>query len=279
MPTPAKNTGAELVPFSEYAIAKRDTSELLDTIRENVGGGAITPFDLDRVKIPTGGGKLWSIPSIDGEPEDTRQIDGVIVYHREPRAYWPTAFSGAGNPPDCSSQFGDFGVGNPGGDCAACAFSQWGSAPLREGQTESRAQACKQMKLTFVLRDDALLPLALFLPPTSLVPMRKYLLGLASRGQHYSSVLTRFTLDNATSDGGIDYSVVKLQRLDTLDDASAARVREYSMAIRNVLDVVEITEADVDETPTAAPTAAPVDPEVADAASKLGATVEEEEPF
>lgn len=284
---PAAKPGTDVVPFADYSLAKRDTSELMETIRENIGGGAITAFDLDRVKIPTGGGKLWSIPSIDGDPEDTRTIDGVIVYHREPRAFWKTAFasSGGGTPPDCSSQFGDFGVGeygvgsvaHPSGDCKTCPMAEWGSAPLRDGQDKSRGQWCKQMKLTFVLRDDALLPLALFLPPTSLVPMRKYLLGLASHGQHYSSVVTRFTLDGATSDGGIDYSVVKPTRLESLDDASAARVREYSAAIRDVLDTIEITEADVisEESPSA-PQSAPVDPEVQAAADALGGTVEGE---
>ncbi len=283
MPTPAKST--DIVPFTGYALAKYDTNDLMDTIRENVGGGAITPFDLERVKIPTGGGKLWSIPTLEEEPEDTRQIDGVIVYHREPRAYWPVTFakSGGGTPPSCSSQFGDVGLGefgpgstrNPSGQCASCPMSQWGTAVAEDG-SEGRGQACKQMKLTFVLRDDALLPLALFLPPTSLVPMRKYLLGLASRGQHYSSVITRFVLDNATSENGITYSLVKPTRLQVLDDTEAARVREYSQAIRNVLDTVEITEADVTDQP-AGPSSPvhDIDPDVAAAAEALGADVEE----
>lgn len=275
MPT---KPSTDIIPFQSYALAKHDTSELLDTIRENVGGGAITPFDLERVKIPTGGGIAWEIPTLEGDPEVMRNLDGVIVYHREPRAFWRKSFveSTGSEPPDCSSQFGDIGIGDPGGECASCQYAQWGSKPLLPGQTESRGQWCRQIKLTFLLREETLLPLALFLPPTSLVNIRKYLLGLASRGQHYSSVLTRFTLESVKGEGSIEYSVARPTRLAILDEAEAARVREYSQAIRSVLDTVTITEADVAEGPTDVPLP---DPEVADAAERLGATVEGEEPF
>lgn len=243
---------SDLVPFDGYAVAKQDPSALLSVLRENVGPGALSVFDLERVKVPTGGGALWSIPTLEGTPDDVRTLDGIIVYHREPRAYWKVPFdqSGGGTPPDCSSSHGETGIGEPGGACDVCPHAQWGSKPLGPGAKAgdvSRGQACKQMKLVALLRPDALLPLAIFLPPTSIVPMRKYLLGLASRAKHFSSVVTRLTLTKASSGAGIEYSQAAPSMLSTLSPDEEQRVRAYADAIRSTLDTITLTEEDVRE--------------------------------
>lgn len=234
----------ELVPFKDYAISKINTADLMEVLQENVGG-PISEFDLTRGKVPTGGMTAWVLPSLDGEDEIVNNIDGVIVYHRNPRSYWKVSLdeSGGGVPPDCSSVDGKIGVGDPGGECAVCPFAQWGS---KDGGS-SRGQACKQMKLVFLLRPDALLPMALFLPPTSIRPVQQYLMGLASEGQHYSSVVTRFALEKDKSQDGIEYAKVKLTRQGVLDDVQAAASREYSQSIRGSLDTITITEEDITE--------------------------------
>jgi hypothetical protein len=239
----ATKAGTELVPFSEYSVAKINATDLMEILQENVGG-QITEFDLQRAKVPTGGMTAWVLPSLDGEDEIVNNIDGILVYHREPRAYWKQSIDegGGNNPPDCSSTDGKVGVGDPGGDCATCPMAEWGS----KDHGESRGQACKQMKLVFLLRPDSLLPMALFLPPTSIRPVRQYLLGLASEGQHYSSAVTRLSLEKERSGDGIEYAKVKLTRLSTLGDAETRAVREYSAGIRGALDTVTITEADVE---------------------------------
>lgn len=242
----------ELVPFNEYSVAKINATDLMEILQENVGG-QITEFDLQRAKVPTGGMTAWVLPSLDGEDEIATNIDGILVYHREPRAYWEKSIDegGGNNPPDCSSadgKLGDgmYGVGStahPSGDCATCPMAEWGS----KDHGESRGQACKQMKLVFLLRPESLLPMALFLPPTSIRPVRQYLLGLASEGQHYSSAVTRLSLEKERSGDGIEYAKVKLTRLSTLGDEEVRSVREYSQGIRSALDTVTITEADVVE--------------------------------
>jgi hypothetical protein len=203
--------GTELVPFNEYSVAKVNATDLMEILQENVGG-AITEFDLQRAKVPTGGMTAWVLPSLDGEDEIVQHIDGVIVYHREPRAFWKQSIDegGGNNPPDCSSVDGKLGVGDPGGECSVCPMAEWGS----KDHGESRGQACKQMKLIFLLRPESLLPMALFLPPTSIRPVRQY-------------------------------AKVKLTRLSTLADDQLRNVREYSAGIRGTLDTVEVTEADV----------------------------------
>jgi hypothetical protein len=236
--------GTELVPFNEYSVAKVNATDLMEILQENVGG-AITEFDLPRATVPTGGMTAWVLPSLDGEDEIVSSLDGVIVFHNNPRAYWHQSIDegGGNNPPDCSSVDGKVGVGDPGGDCTVCPMAEWGS----KDHGQSRGQACKQMKLVFLLRPESLLPMALFLPPTSIKPVREYLLGLASEGKHYSSAVTRFSLEKERSADGIEYAKVKLTRLSTLDDAQERSVRDYSLGIRGALDTVTITEREAVE--------------------------------
>lgn len=244
-------TGSEMVPYKEYAIAKNpDVGELMEVLRENVGASALSVFDLDRVKVPSGGGQVWSLPTLEGTPLDVRHLDGVIVYHRDPRAYWKVPFSesGGGTPPDCTAERGVHGIGDPGVECATCAFAQFGSKPLPPGSkkgTVSRGQACKQMKLVALLRPDVLLPTIVFCPPTSIKPVRTYLMGLASRATHFSSVVTRLDLEKDANADGLEYSKVTPRLLATLDASAAATIRAYSDSIKAVLDTIVVESSDL----------------------------------
>ena len=246
-------SNTDLVPFESFAIATR-SEELAEVIRENIGdGGRMTPFDLDRVKVPTGGGKIWSIPTLDGE-DDQRELTGVIVAWRDARAFWETPFasSGGGTPPDCSSQdsiigFGMYGVGSelhPDGKCASCPMAQWGSKVNEKGE-ETRGQACKQMRVLFLLQPDALLPLALFAPPTSVAALRKYFMRLSTQGVPYYGVVTGLQLGEASSGDGITYSQVVPRMVNRLTDEDKLAVRSYANSLSSALDAVVLTAEDV----------------------------------
>lgn len=75
------------------------------------------------IKIPAGGGLAWTLP--DGEP--AKEIQCVILHRQPVRAFWREAFSGEGNPPDCTSIDNLIGQGDPGGECATCPLNEWGS--------------------------------------------------------------------------------------------------------------------------------------------------------
>lgn len=238
--------GTDLQPLEEYAIATRSDA-MAEVMKENVGQGGMTVFDLDRVKMPTGGGKLWSVPGLAGE-EDVRTIDGIIVAWSEPRAFWATSLDdgGGGNPPDCSSTDGVHGRGMYGvgsdahssGECDTCPMSEWGSKGELRGD-DARGQACKQMRLLFMLRRDDLLPLAMFLPPTSIGPVRKYFMRLASRGIPYYGVVTTLGLEQTKNSGNIEYSVVTAEMAGALGDEDRARVKAYAESIQGSLRKVE----------------------------------------
>lgn len=243
----SKDVGA-LVPVdeSEYAIVRAaDPQMLLAAVRENVGREGIGQFDLDRIKIPAGGGKAWEIPSLEGV-DVARKFEGIVVAWREPRAFWRVKFDdrqGPATPPDCASDDGELGVGDPGGKCALCPMAEWGSADTLWG-TGSRGQACKQMRLLFVLRPDDLIPVAMPMPPTSIPPLKQYFLRLAGQGIPYYAVVTSFELSDEQSGQGIGYSAVRPSMVARLAPDAIARVRAYKEAIQAQLDTIDVTAGD-----------------------------------
>ena len=228
-PTP-KNDETGLI-VQDFAILQRSAEELHEVIAANMGNAAIDQGVLDRVKVPTGGGTMWSIPTYDGEV-NTKELDGIIVAWKEPRAYWAQSFgsSGGGTPPDCSSEDSMTGVGNPGGSCDRCPMAQFGSAIGDDGKPRD-GQACKQVRLMAIIRKDDLVPLLLTAPPTSLQNLRRYFLRLSSRAIPFYGVLTRFTLANTKSKGGVAHSVIEVNAVETLGDAELAKMASYAQII------------------------------------------------
>ena len=240
----AESKEVTVVEPSEYRIVKTDPKQLSDIIRDNIGG-QITAFDLDRCKVPAGGGTMWEIPTLEGYSEE-KAIHGVIVYFSDPRAYWEQAFedSGGGTPPDCSSQNGFDGIGNPRGSCGVCPLAQFGSAPARDGK-ESRGQACKQMRFLFIARPHSIIPLLIVAPPTSLKELKQYFIRMAGEGINFSSVVTELTLIKDKNADGIQYSRIVPRMVKRLSAEEHARVKEYADALRGAFQTVEITPEDV----------------------------------
>lgn len=77
------------------------------------------------------GGKFYN--SLEGEDKAYDEIHAVFLDGKNSRAYYASAYdpksakAGTLNPPDCKSNDGIEGVGNPGGKCATCPLSQWGA--------------------------------------------------------------------------------------------------------------------------------------------------------
>lgn len=221
---------------TDYPVLAQPPDEVRHLVQANLGDGGLRAFDLDRIKIPAGGGLSWTVPTLSGE-ESVAKLEGIIIHQRNPRAYWATRFedSGGGSPPDCSSEDGIRGSGNPGGSCERCPLAQWNSDP-RGG----KGQACKAMKLLFFLRPGNLLPDVISLPPTSIQPIRKFLLRLTSQQLPFWSAVVRLELERAKSGNGIAYSKVKPSVVRKLDAAEAAAVGSFAASIRASLDRVPL---------------------------------------
>lgn len=209
----------------------------LDAINEaiatNISGGGITDFDLPRVKISGGASPRWIVPTLEGE-ETLARIDGVIVYARDTRVYYKTAFGkGSGKqPPDCSSSDGITGKGKPGGDCSRCPLAEYGSAD------EGAGQACKQVKQIFVLRGDLLLPEVVSLPPTSLKGARQFFLKLTTQGIPYYQAVIGMELEKAQNAAGIQYGKALLRFVRRLTAEEAARAQQYHQLCRTLAERV-----------------------------------------
>ena len=126
------------------------TNEPLDFVLPEMGDADFSSEELaedtdgltmsfPRIKIPAGGVLQFEIPNGDPQHPDYRPtLTGVILYNHASCAYWPEGDEYNDDvPPLCSSVDGKQGYGEPGGTCATCTLSQFGSA------SNGRGKACK----------------------------------------------------------------------------------------------------------------------------------------
>ena len=224
-----------------YIALQSDATSVLQTIRENIGNDRITDRDLDRTTVPLGGGLNWTVPTLEGE-DSAKTLDGIVVHWTARRAYWATGMEVGGNtPPDCSSHDGETGYGNPGGECLSCPLNQWGSAEGGNGK------ACKEKRMLFLLRASDLLPIVIQAPSTSIQPIKKYLLRLASQGLPYWSVMTKLSLEKASNGAGIAFSRISPQAAGPVPEEQRGMLAEYVKAIKPIIGYMVNTDIDRDE--------------------------------
>ena len=222
--------GTDLVPVDELkdmypVLGDAETREALEV---NLGGDdAMTVFDLDRVKIPAGGGVNWEVPGLDG-PDAVKKLRGVIVGIIKRRSFWETSLDEQSepSPPDCSSDdavFGKgvFGVGSeehPSGKCADCPMNQFQEVKGRN------TKPCSEQRLVLFLREESLLPIVVQLPPTSMRELRSYMMRLANSKIPYYRAITELTLKKV--DGTPAYSVAVAGLGGQIDGESAAVLKK-----------------------------------------------------
>jgi hypothetical protein len=234
---------------------RHDPATVAEVFETNLGGGGVSDFELQRVKVPGSGGIHWAVERLSGE-ESVKEITGVIVASRVVRLYWARSIdeTGGGDAPDCTSEDGDTGVGTPGGVCADCVFAQWGSDPKG-----GRGQACKQVRLLFILEPKSLLPLVIVAPPTSLKSVRGYFLSLTSEATPYYGVVTSFGLSKEKNADGIEYAKIVPRMVTTLSPDEIATVRAYAASLQPVVEAYKV-EDDPEATSGPPPAASEEDP-------------------
>jgi hypothetical protein len=230
--TPNQPSTSDQIHFAIMDIKKGEISTIL---RENLGADDPAARDLPQVSVPAGGGTMFSVPSIDGA-QDLREIVGIIVATKHTRAYWKDSFdeTGGGTPPDCISEDGECGLGDPGGDCASCPYSVFGSAK------NERGKACSEKRLIFMTTPEEILPIVIKAPPTSLKNAKSYLMGLTSRGKKLYEVFTGLSLEKDKSKDGITYSKIMFHKVGDVTDkelitAYAESIKPYlTRAIKDI---------------------------------------------
>ena len=199
---PAESEQDSLVPAqSGYAALNGST---LDLIRENLKDQPLTYQMFDVVKSPSGGSTVFTVPGLAGD-EAEKELTGIILDYTTPRAYWDTPDPVEGTPPTCLSH--NSLVSEDGKACAHCPFNDFGS---KDGETG--AKACKESVLLFLLRPGNVLPLLVRVPVTSKL----------------NGVVTRITLQKATSRGGKPYAIFHFEAVSALSPEEAASAKAFA---------------------------------------------------
>lgn len=206
----------------------------------------------ERIKIPAGGSTVFELPGAEGdETEAVKDFAAVILYHHPIHTYYREKYTGGNNPPDCGSYDGVTGEGTPGGKCASCPFSQFGSG-------ESGGKACKNRRRVYVLREGEIFPLLLELPTGSLKEFSRYIKRLLSQGKKSNAVVTRFSLRKATNANGLVYSQAQLSQVRDLAAEEYAPISRLSEQVKAFSRRVSYTAEDaveVEAEPDVAPLA------------------------
>jgi hypothetical protein len=192
----------------------------IEALKANLEGEQLSPMDLDTVTVPAGGVTQWTIPGLDKD-EHSDAIVGVIIALQNCRAYWDHEYGDGDSVPNCVSEDGRVGVGNPGGNCSVCPFSG--------------GNGCRERKRLFVLRPEMAIPLMVSLPYKSIGPAQKYLLRLGSFSLKYQGVVTQIILEKDKNKDGKPYSKAKFSMVGKLAPAQAKAMEDYAKGLGPLL--------------------------------------------
>ncbi len=204
--------------------------EAIAVFQENLAGQPIDPFSLTIIKVPSGGGVLWQVPTINGA-ESMKEIVGIVIQMVRRRAYWPDS-TPSGKPPSCKSDDMETGVGNPGGPCSPCPFSQFGSS-LKPNGDPGLGQACKEMKLLFMLVPGSPMPVILKVPPASLKAVLRFQTQLPVR---FSSAIVAFGLNGTKNKEGTPYAEIVPRFVGAIPPEQAVLVQQFAKIVMGDLE-------------------------------------------
>lgn len=209
-------------------------------IRANLAGDEVGVGDLDRIKVPSGGGLTWNVPALEGERQE-KALEGIILHVARRRAFWRDP-QPKGTQPDCSSADCVTGHGDPGGPCASCPMNEFGSA-IRQGGGQGRGKACKEVALLFLLRPGQNLPEIVSVPPGSLKAVKQYRLKLQVP---YFAAITRLELERKSNKDGISFAQIKPTYVGAIPAEAAAEVKKFADALVGVFASAGIDRSEVD---------------------------------
>ena len=235
---PTENQDIAVTPALETALAPVDSTYLalsnnaLDIIRANLKSQPLTLDLFDIVKSPSGGSTVFEVPGLTGN-EAAMELSGIILDYTTPRAYWTSPDPVEGTPPDCMSQ--NSIISYDGKSCALCPYNDFGS---KDG--DSNAKACKESVLLFLLRPNSIIPLLVRVPVTSKPRFLKYSTRLLSTLTPISSVVTKSTLEKATSKQGKPYALFNFQTISTLSPEEAAQAKAFGQQFMDIVNAAQM---------------------------------------
>lgn len=123
----------------------------------------------ERIKIPAGGGTMFEVPGNNpNEPDAVKEFSAVILHHHPMFTFYKEKYTGNSNPPDCLSFDGVNGHGEPGGFCQRCPNNRFGSG-------DNGSKVCKNKHQMYLLGENGVFPVVLFLPTSSNKDFSRYI--------------------------------------------------------------------------------------------------------
>ena len=218
------------IPAERNYIALNNNA--LDIIKENLKHQPMSLDLFDIVKSPSGGSTVFSVPGLAGD-DAAKELTGIILDYTTPRAYWDTPDPVEGTPPVCLSQ--DSIISHDGKACARCPYNDFGS---KDG--ESNAKACKESVLLFLLRPNNILPLLVRIPVTSKGRFMKYMARLVGTLTPISGVVTKISLEKATSKSGKPYALFNFEAVSVLGPEESIQAKSFAQRFMEIVNVAEM---------------------------------------
>lgn len=229
-PVKAAAPTVSLAPVDSAYLAL--TNNALDIIRANLKSQPLTLDLFDVVKSPSGGSTVFEVPGLSGS-EAAKELTGIVLDYTTPRAYWDTPDPVEGTPPVCLSQ--NSIISQDGKSCALCPYNDFGS---KDG--ESNAKACKESVLLFLLRPNSIIPLLVRVPVTSKPRFLKYSTRLLSTLTPISSVVTKITLEKATSKQGKPFALFNFEAVGMLTQEEAAKAKTFGQQFMEIVNAAQL---------------------------------------
>lgn len=215
--------------------------ELAELMADSLGDMELSPRDLPRVKVPSGGGLLWTTV-VEGKATGTDALEGVLTYFRKQRAFW-TDPNPKGNAPDCTSLDGRapvpggmYAAGgeradqNPAHLCKTCPMFQPGT-DLKGG----RGAGCKDQRALFLVKKNEVLPTVVTVPPSSVRSFEQFIIGLVNTRTGWWSVTVSLTLEEASNAAGDKFARIKVTPTGKLSADEAKAVKDFGEYIKNMV--------------------------------------------
>jgi hypothetical protein len=219
---------------SNYIALKSDA---LGIIAENLKNQQLSYALFDTIKSPAGGVTSFAVPGISGD-EMAKELVGIIIDYKTPRARWDTSDPVEGTPPICFSS--DSIISSEGKPCNQCEYNEFGS----KDNGNSNGKQCKESVTVFLLRPNNILPIIVRVPVSSKISFLKYMTRLVSNATPLSSVVTRITLEKVTNKGGQPYAAYKFEAAGQLSQQEASTARAFGQKFTEMLDI-ENVDADI----------------------------------
>lgn len=261
--TIAVNPGDTVAVLVERYPALDPSGEAMELLIANVGDieeAGLSFGDMDRITIPPAGSTKWLVPDLEQGEINVDKLVGVILKWETSRAYWVSE-DVTGEAPDCASRDGktpvegglfavdgergaenpagvtEGGTEYPAGSCIGCPMNQFGS------DSRGRGKACKESKLLYLVREGELLPTIISLPPTSIKPLKSFLLrvGTKMRAKFYEIEVGLALKAEVGGPGGKQkYGVVVPSVVRTLDPEERKVAKGASIAFNGMFNRVPV---------------------------------------